>query len=130
MDIYEREAELAFQRNDEIEKAALWCKKNYPHKFQFLDTIYRLLVEEERQYVRLGLINAVRNGTVKLQPTLSILTPSQALRLLESYKRATINDPKVWHTKNIIEIEKVEADNRRDAAVSEIRKSLEEKTRE
>lgn len=122
--LYEQEAEKAFERQAEIEEAAIWCKSYYPHKFEFLNVIRNLLIAEERQYARLGLSAALRTGVVKLQPVLAILTPSQALRLLESYKRAIADDPKIWRAKKIEEIEKLEADKRRDTVVAEVRAEL------
>lgn len=122
--LYERAAEEAYRRQDLIEEAAAWCKKNYPHKFEFLNALYFLLVAEERHFVKLGLSMALRSGAVKLQPVLAVLTPSQALRLLESYKRAIADDPKIWRTKKVEDMEKIESDQRRDKIVAEVKARL------
>jgi hypothetical protein len=119
--LYEREAELAYRRQEEIEEAARWCKALYPHKFEFLNSIYLELVAEERQFARLGLTQAIASGAVKPSPVLTLLTPSQALRLLECYKRATANDPAMWRAKNIKEIDKLQADRRLSKTIAEIR---------
>lgn len=124
--LFEHEAELAYQRQDQIEAAAVWCKDNYPHEFEFLNSIYLELVAESRQYIKLGLGESVRSGVVKLSPVLALLSPSQALRLLESYKRAVANDPKMWRTKKLIDLEQLDADRRCAATIAAIRKSREE----
>ena len=122
--IYEKEAELAFERQQQIEEAAEWCKKNYPHKFQFLNEIYKLLVAEQQQMARLGFLDAFRAGHAKPSPVLLLLSPSQALRLLEAFKRATTNDVRMWQVKRFHQMEKVESDRRRDATVEKIRDEL------
>jgi hypothetical protein len=119
--LWERDAELAFSHNDEIEKAAEWCRRNGPHKFEFLNQLRKLLQAEESQMHRLGLTEAVRTGAIKRTPVLTILSPSQALRLLECYKRAVANSPKMWRAKDIHEMHQIEADARRDAIIARIR---------
>jgi len=113
--IYEKEAELAYKYLAEIEKAATWCKAKYPHRFQFLNEMRDLLVKEEKH------LNKFRLFNTNPQSVLTILTPSQALRLLEAYKRAVANDPKIWHAKRLEDILALEADKRRDAVILEIR---------
>jgi hypothetical protein len=122
--IFEREAELAYKHEAEIEKAATWCKSNYPHKFKFLNDIYQLLVYEERQLAHMGMSQSLKSGAVKLQPILAILTPSQALRLLEAHRRSTTNGVGIWQTKRIEEMDRLEADRRRDTIVEDIRDQL------
>lgn len=125
--IWEREAELAFSRTTDIELAAEWCRKKGPHKLEFLNQIRQLLMAEDLQMARMGLSESIRRGTVKRTPTLSILTPSQALRLLECYKRSIHTNKAVWQAKNLAQIEKAEADIRRDSVIASIRRELKER---
>jgi hypothetical protein len=128
--LYEIEADLAYSRQAEIEEAARWCKANYPHKFQFLNEIYLLLVAEERHFARLGLTQALASGAVKLSPVLALLTPSQALRLLECFKRAVADNPKVWRAKNIWDIDKIQADQKLGQTIASIRQELRQRRRD
>lgn len=125
--MWEREAELAFARTAEIDIAAEWCRKKGPHKLEFLNQIRQILMAEDVQMARMGLSEAIRIGSVKSTPILSILTPSQALRLLECYKRSLHTSKAIWRTKNLAEIEKIEADIRRDDIIAKIRKELKER---
>lgn len=109
---------------DEIEKAAEWCRRNGPHKFEFLNQIRAVLQREEIQLARMGLGEAIRNGAVKRTPVLNTLTPSQALRLLECYRRAVVNTSDVWQAKSIEEMDKIQADTRRDGTIAKIREQL------
>ncbi len=122
--LWERQAELAFSRMAEIEKAAEWCRRNGPHKLEFLNQMKKLLSEEEIHMARMGLGEALRIGTVKRTPVLTTLSPSQALRLLECYKRAVANTPGMWRAKSIAEMDKLDSDTRRDATIAEIREQL------
>lgn len=122
--LWERQAELAFSRMAEIEKAAEWCRRNGPHKLEFLNQMKKLLSAEEIQMARLGLGEALRLGTVKRTPVLTILSPSQALRLLECYKRAVTNTPSMWRARSIEDMDKLDSDTRRDTTIAEIREQL------
>lgn len=122
--LYEKEAEEAFSREGEIEDAARWCKAKYPHRFQFLNEIYKLLTAEEQHLKKLGFGTSIKTGAVRLQPVLTILTPSQALRLLESFKRATANDRDIWKAKDIKKIEALESDKKRDEIVNKVKEAL------
>lgn len=122
--LWERQAELAFSRMAEIEEAAKWCCKNGPHKLEFLNQMKKLLSEEEIHMTRMGLGDVLRLGIVKRTPVLTVLSPSQALRLLECHKRAMINTSRVWRAKSITDIDKLESDIRRDATIAEIRERL------
>lgn len=125
--LWERDAELAYSYNDEIEKAAEWCRREGPHRLEFLNKLRQILVAEETQMARMGLGEAVRVGAVKRTPTLAILTPSQALRMLECYKRKMADTDKMWRAKNIHEMRLVEADARRDAVVHKVREQLQKR---
>lgn len=122
--LWEREAERAYSKMAEIEEAAEWCRRNGPHKFEFLNKLRAILLEEEIQMAKLGLNEAIRVGAVKRVPTLSLLTPSQALRLLECYKRATANSLAMWRAKDIDEMDKIESDQRRKTTIAKIREQL------
>ncbi len=119
--LWEQEAELAFSHNTEIEKAAEWCRRNGPHKLEFLNQMRKILQTEEIQMHRLGLTQATRTGAVKRTPVLTLLSPSQALRLLECYKRAITGLSAIWRAKDIREMDQIEADARRDATIAKIR---------
>lgn len=125
--LWERQAELAYSRMAEIEKAAEWCRRNGPHKLEFLNQMKKLLSEEDIQMARLGLGEALRLGAVKRTPVLTVLSPSQALRLLECYKRAVTNTPRMWRAKSIDEMDKLDSDTRRDATIADIREQLRQK---
>ncbi len=127
--LWERDAELAFSKMAEIELAAEWCRRKGPHKLEFLNKIRLILQAEEIQMNRLGLTEAIRIGAVKRTPTLSLLTPSQALRLLECYKRAVTNSPAIWKAKNIHEMSRIESDARRDDTIAKIREQLQKQKR-
>lgn len=125
--LFERDAELALTKQDEIEKAATWCRQNAPHKFQFLQDMFRLLIAEDAHMSRLGLAHAIRTGAVKRTPVLSILTPSQALRLLECYRRAFADDPDIWRARDIRQMDRIAAEKRCRATVEDIRRQLMER---
>ena len=112
--IFERDAELCYQKHDEIEIAAQWCLEKHPHSMKFLDEVYVLLVKERESLAKFRLESALRTGAVKRRPLLAILSPSQALRLLKCHKRAMLNSPEAWKIKHregkpaITELERLE----------------------
>jgi hypothetical protein len=116
----EREAEQAYAHQQEIEQAACWCKQNYPHKFNFLNEIHDLLIAEERHLRKFGLFSK----TSKLLPVLSILTPSQALRLLESFKRAVLDLPEAWHAKRLSDITAIERARAHKTLITELKQAM------
>ncbi len=121
---WEQEAELAFNKSTEIEEAGRWCRTGYPHRFEFLNQIWRLLVAEEHHFARLGLSTAARRKVIKHSPILAILSPSQALRLLECYKRAQLDTLAAWRAPSIKELERIEADHRRDQVIEQCRAKI------
>lgn len=121
-ELWEKEAELAYSKSDELEKAAEWCRRNGPHRLEFLNQMRKILLAEEIHFARNGLDEAIRTGAVKRTPVLIQLTPSQALRMWECWKRATLDDPRVWRAKGPEAIAKLEADIKRDQVIAEIRR--------
>lgn len=124
---WERDAELAYSKSEQIEKAAEWCRRNGPHHLEFLNQMRKILIDEEVQMARMGLAEALRTGAVKRSSVLTLLSPSQALRLLECHLRATSG---MWGAKNIREMDDMAADRRRDATIADIRRKLRSETDE
>jgi hypothetical protein len=122
--LYERDAELAYTLRDDIDKAATWCCAHYPHQFGFLNSIRTVLVAEARHYSSLGLGEAWRRGWIKPTSVLARLSPSQALRLLEAYFRATINTIEMWEARDIREMLRIRARQQRCDQLAAIKKEL------
>ncbi len=125
--MWERDAEIAYGHLAEIETAAEWCRRNGPHRLEFLNQIRKILMDEEIHMARCGFGEAIRTGAVKRTGVLSLLSPSQALRLLECHLRATAD---MWGARSIDEMDKIKADRKRDAVVADIRRRLREKSDE
>ena len=125
--LYEREAEMAYARMADIERAAAWCREQHPHKLQFLADMRRILMAEERHLTVAGFPDAVRRGVVRRAAVLTLLTPSQALRLLECHLRATTADQRVWRAKTVEDLDRIAADARRRLVVNEVKAALSER---
>lgn len=125
--LYEREAELAYSKQDEIEAAAEWCKRRGPHKLAFLQSIRELLLAEEIQLIRMGFKESIRIGAIKKTPVLLLLTPSQAIRLLECYKRAILNTKEVWRAKDIHAIDDIERELKHKAFIDNCKEQIKQK---
>jgi len=120
--IDEIEADIAYQRRDEIVQAATWCMSK-THQMAFLAGIRAILDESRRRDSEFHF--AIVAGTVQPSHPLEILTASQALRLLECYKRATVPDQRVWRARGLKEIEDIEADLRLRGRLARIRERIE-----
>lgn len=125
--LYEREAELAFANQAEIEKAAEWCRTATPHKLPFLRDMWRLLTQESNHLAKFRLSEALRTGAVKRTPVLTLLTPSQALRLLECYRRATLDDPAIWKARDVREMDKIISEKKLNATLANLRRQIRER---
>jgi hypothetical protein len=120
------EAELAYAHVEAIIVAEEWCRTKGPHKLRFLNDIRQILMAEDRQMYRMRLSEAIRTGAVKRTHVLELLTPSQALRLLECHKRATSDNDKIWKARNLQEMLRIESRQRRDEGISRIRQERKE----
>lgn len=105
---YDRDASIAYAKQDEIELAAKWCKSVEYHKLDFLNHVRALLNAEEDQLRLAGYPLAYKTKAVKPLPVLTLLSPKQALRMLECYKRALMNDPEFWKARGLEEMAIIE----------------------
>lgn len=89
-------AELVGQYQDQIEEAGKWAEANYPHDFEFLNSIVETLRRKSvaRQMVESScpaarFPDALKYGAVKERSVAIRLSNHQSLELLSCYLRAT-----------------------------------------
>lgn len=126
---FDHDAELSYQKREEIEEAAKWCIEASPHEFKFLRTIRDILLKREESLAKHGLAGT----SIKPQSALEVLSPKQSLRLLECYEREMLNDPEAWAVKNekgvygraaIRKLNKIKRRKEREALQAKIRDDL------
>lgn len=103
----ETEADLAYVHRDEIQEAMNWAVEHGArHPLQFVRDM-RYAIMRERQAASLGDFDV--ESYHGLPSYVALLSPSQELRLLECYKRATLNDPAIWAAASLEEQKSIES---------------------